>query len=84
MRELIGRLTGTRRRSFEEALREETDLNTAQAVVVVAADGSLTLLTAAGLDRAQMAEQLVALAFDQQARVGAAGLPTQRPSHPHA
>lgn len=77
MRELLGRLTGAHRRPFEAAMREETDLDTAQAVIVVAADGSLTLLTAAGLDRAQLAESLVGLAFEQQTRTVAA-LPTQR------
>lgn len=83
MRELIGRLTGARRRSFEDALREETDLNTAQAVIVVAADGALTLLAAAGLDRARMAESLVVLAFEQQTQVGVAGPVAQRPARPH-
>ena len=77
MRELLGRLTGAHRRSFEAAMREETDLGTAQAVIVVAADGSLTLLTAAGLDRAQLAESLVGLAFEQQTRTVTA-VPTQR------
>lgn len=82
MLELISRLTGARRRSFEDALREETDLGTAQAVIVVAEDGSLTLLTAAGLDRAQLAESLVGLAFDQQTRT-TGDLPAPRPAHPH-
>lgn len=83
MRELIGRLIGARRRSFKEALRGEADLNTAQAVIVVAADGSLTLLVGAALDRELLAESLVALAFDQQTRAGAVGLPSQRPEHAH-
>ena len=57
-----------RRRSFEAALRYEADLSTAQGVVVVNADGSLTVLAGSELDRSAMAEQLVALAFDQATR----------------
>lgn len=74
----VRRAAGSAGRSFEDALRQETDLATAQAVIVVAADGSLTLLGAEGLDRARLAEALVGLAFDQASRTGTGHLPTQR------
>jgi hypothetical protein len=50
-------------RAFGTALRQATDRQDAHALVVVNADSSLTLITHPELDRARLAEALVALAF---------------------
>lgn len=54
-----------RARSLGRAVRAHTDIDRAQAVVVVRADGSLTLVCADEMDRAVLAQALVELAFAQ-------------------
>ena len=75
---LFRRRGSPRHRSFKRALAQETDLATATAVIVMNADGTLTLLAGAGLDRAALAEGLVTVAFEQETRGAAHRVSSRR------
>jgi hypothetical protein len=59
----VGSAVSAVSRAFAAELRRATDRQDLRALVVVNADSSLTLITHPELDRARLAEALVALAF---------------------
>lgn len=68
---------GVRARAFKAALSRSTNLEHAQAVIVVGPDGDLTLIASDGLDRPLLADALIRLAFAQVDDVHAPeGVPT--------
>lgn len=74
-------IPGPRARAFARVARTEVDLERAQAVIVIDADGAAVLIATNELDRSAMTNSLVDLVFDQGQIEPMAVVPAQRQPH---
>ncbi|HEY8717241.1 hypothetical protein [Pengzhenrongella sp.] len=73
----MGELMGVRGRALRRAIRRESNLDAAMAVIVVGGDGSFTVIRSDEMDRAEFAQDLVTLAFEQIDELSGVGAPAQ-------